>query len=79
LTKTEEKDTIIINRSGRSTYPEQKSVRRSGATPIGVALFGSLLERKGAFMTGVHMSLVISTLLFAAAGAAALLGARTRK
>jgi hypothetical protein len=34
LTKTEEKDTIIINSSGRSTYPEQKSVSRSGATPV---------------------------------------------
>src|SRR5579862_776068 len=31
LTKTEDKE-IIINRSGRSTYPEKKSVRRSGAT-----------------------------------------------
>lgn len=34
LTKTEEKETIIINRPGRSTYPEQKSVSRSGATPL---------------------------------------------
>ena len=33
LTKSEEKETIIINRSGRSTYPEEKSVRTSGATP----------------------------------------------
>jgi len=33
LTKSEEKDTIIINRSGRSTYPEEKSVQTSGATP----------------------------------------------
>jgi integrase len=32
LTKIEEKENIIINRSGRSTYPEQKSVSRSGAT-----------------------------------------------
>jgi hypothetical protein len=31
--KSEEKDTIIINRSGRSTYPEEKSVQTSGATP----------------------------------------------
>jgi hypothetical protein len=29
LTKTEEDETIIINRSGRSTYPEQKSVLTS--------------------------------------------------
>ena len=34
LTTTEEEETIIINRSGRSTYPEGKSVRRSGATPV---------------------------------------------
>jgi O-antigen/teichoic acid export membrane protein len=33
LTRTEEEETIIINRSDRSTYPERKSVRRSGATP----------------------------------------------
>jgi hypothetical protein len=32
LTKTEDEETIIINRSGRSTYPEEKSVLRSGAT-----------------------------------------------
>jgi hypothetical protein len=34
LTKTEEAETIIINRPDRSTYPEQKFVSRSGATPI---------------------------------------------
>ena len=33
LTKTKEEETIIINRSGRPTYPEEKSVSRSGATP----------------------------------------------
>jgi hypothetical protein len=33
LTKTEEEETIIINRPDRSTYPEEKSVLRSGATP----------------------------------------------
>jgi hypothetical protein len=33
LTKTEEKETIIINRSDRATYPQRKSVSRSGATP----------------------------------------------
>jgi hypothetical protein len=33
LTKTEEEETIIINRPDRSTYPEQKSVLRSEATP----------------------------------------------
>jgi len=34
LTKIEEQETIIINRPGRSTYPEQKSVLTSGATPV---------------------------------------------
>jgi hypothetical protein len=33
LTKSEDKETIIINRSGRSTYPEENSVQTSGATP----------------------------------------------
>jgi hypothetical protein len=34
LTKSEEQETIIINRSDRSTHPEEKSVRTSGATPL---------------------------------------------
>jgi hypothetical protein len=34
LTKTEEEESIIINRPDRSTYPEQKSVSTSGATPV---------------------------------------------
>jgi CubicO group peptidase (beta-lactamase class C family) len=38
LTKTEEEESIIINRSARSTYPEEKSVSRSGATPFYTAL-----------------------------------------
>jgi hypothetical protein len=33
LTKTEEEESIIINRPDRSTYPEEESVLRSGATP----------------------------------------------
>ena len=33
LTKTQEEETIIINRPDRSTYPEEKSVLRSGVTP----------------------------------------------
>ena len=33
LTKSEEDETIIINRPGRSTYPGEKSVLTSGATP----------------------------------------------
>jgi MFS transporter, DHA2 family, methylenomycin A resistance protein len=54
------------------------STRQTGSV-IGVALFGSLLEHKDAFMTGVHVSLVISTWLFFAAAAMAFLGARTAK
>jgi len=34
LTKTEEQETIIINRSGRSTYLGKKSVPTTGATPL---------------------------------------------
>ena len=32
LTQTDE--ISIINRRGRSTHPQEKSVRRSGATPV---------------------------------------------
>jgi hypothetical protein len=31
--KIEEEETIVINRSGRSTYLDEKSVLRNGATP----------------------------------------------
>jgi hypothetical protein len=34
LTKSKEKETIIINRLDRSTYPDRKSVLTSGATPL---------------------------------------------
>ena len=34
LTKDTKQETIILNRSGRSTYPEEKSVQTSGATPM---------------------------------------------
>jgi len=34
LTKSEDEETITINRPGRSTYPEEKSVLTSGATPV---------------------------------------------
>jgi len=33
LTKSEDEETIIINRPDRSTYPDEKSVLTSGATP----------------------------------------------
>jgi hypothetical protein len=36
LTRTEDDETIIINRSGRSTHPDRKSVQTSGATPDGI-------------------------------------------
>jgi hypothetical protein len=32
--KIEEEETIVINRSGRSTYLDEKSVLRNGATPV---------------------------------------------
>jgi DHA2 family methylenomycin A resistance protein-like MFS transporter len=51
------------------------STRQTGSV-VGVALFGSLLERKDAFMGGVHISLVISTCLFVITAAVTLLGAR---
>src|ERR1039457_2806809 len=34
LTKIQDEETIIIHRPGRSTYPEEKSVLTSGATPF---------------------------------------------
>jgi hypothetical protein len=44
LTKTDEEETIIINRPGRSTYPDEKSVLRSGATPPPAVLARSLRD-----------------------------------
>jgi len=40
LKKTGDEDRIIINRSGKSTYPGRNSVQTTGATPVlaGVAL-----------------------------------------
>ena len=54
------------------------STRQTGSV-LGVALFGSLLGRAGAFITGTHTCLVISTCLFIGAGAMALRGARDTK
>ena len=46
LTMNEDEETITINLPGRSTYPEEKSVLTSGATPIvgwlGVGVAGCL-------------------------------------
>jgi hypothetical protein len=41
LTKTEEQETIIINRPGRSTYPEQKSPNKRSHPYHHAALFMS--------------------------------------
>ena len=49
LTKTKEEETIIINRSARSTYPEEKSVSRSGAT-----LGRELVLARNSFYTGAR-------------------------
>ena len=54
------------------------STRQTGSV-LGVALFGSLLGRAGAFVSGAHISLIISTGLFIVAAAVALLGARDTK
>ena len=54
------------------------STRQTGSV-LGVALFGSLLGRSGAFIVGAHVSLIIATGLFIGAAAMALLGARDTK
>jgi DHA2 family methylenomycin A resistance protein-like MFS transporter len=53
------------------------STRQTGSV-LGVALFGSLIGRSGAFMSGTHQSLVISTLLMLVAGAAIWWGAAVK-
>jgi hypothetical protein len=40
LTKNEDEETMTINLPGRSTYPEEKSVLTSGATPLAIAKAG---------------------------------------
>ena len=42
LTKTGDEEKIIINRQGRSTYSEENSVLRSGATPLRRAVLGAV-------------------------------------
>jgi MFS transporter, DHA2 family, methylenomycin A resistance protein len=54
------------------------STRQAGSV-LGVALFGSLLGRSGAFIAGAHISLIISAALFISAAAMALLGVRDTK
>jgi MFS transporter, DHA2 family, methylenomycin A resistance protein len=46
---------------------------------LGVALFGSLAGAPGAFMTGMHASLIISACLLLAAAAAIWRGSATEK
>src|ERR1700722_12774984 len=41
LTKGKEQETIIINRSGRSAYPEEKFVQTTGAAPLLQGVFAS--------------------------------------
>jgi DHA2 family methylenomycin A resistance protein-like MFS transporter len=45
------------------------ATRQTGSV-LGVALFGSLVGRSGAFMTGLHASLIISASVLLAAAAA---------
>jgi MFS transporter, DHA2 family, methylenomycin A resistance protein len=47
------------------------STRQTGSV-IGVALFGSLIERTNAFMSGAHAALIISAALLIVAGGAIL-------
>ncbi|MBV9971365.1 MAG: MFS transporter [Xanthobacteraceae bacterium] len=50
------------------------ATRQTGSV-LGVALFGSLVERSGAFVAGARVSLIISAILLAVAGATVLFGA----
>jgi MFS transporter, DHA2 family, methylenomycin A resistance protein len=50
------------------------ATRQTGSV-LGVALFGSLAGQAGAFMTGLHASLVISVVVLLAAAAAIWFGA----
>ena len=52
LTKTEEEESIIFNRPDRSTYPEQKSVSRSGATRGFANIQPSMNRKNGGCLHG---------------------------
>jgi DHA2 family methylenomycin A resistance protein-like MFS transporter len=54
------------------------ATRQTGSV-LGVALFGSLAGAPGAFMTGMHASLIISACLLLAAAAAIWRGASARQ
>src|ERR1700723_2234316 len=59
LTKGKEQETIIINRSGRSTYTKEKSVQTSGAIPAYDRIASTLspagreVARSSRFWTGL--------------------------
>ncbi|MDH2344225.1 MFS transporter [Bradyrhizobium sp. SSUT77] len=53
------------------------ATRQTGSV-LGVALFGSLVASEGAFMTGLHLSLVVSAAVLLLAGAVIGLGAPAR-
>jgi DHA2 family methylenomycin A resistance protein-like MFS transporter len=54
------------------------STRQTGSV-LGVALFGSFVAHKGAFMAGARVSLIISAALLLVAALAIMLGAHTRR
>jgi DHA2 family methylenomycin A resistance protein-like MFS transporter len=54
------------------------ATRQTGSV-LGVALFGSLIGQTGAFVSGVHASLIISAGLLLAAGVAIWWGASTTR
>jgi DHA2 family methylenomycin A resistance protein-like MFS transporter len=51
------------------------ATRQTGSV-IGVALFGSLVSREGAFVAGAHGALAISAILFAGGAAMIMVGGR---
>lgn len=53
------------------------ATRQTGSV-LGVALFGSLVASEGAFMTGLHLSLVVSAAVLLLAAAVIGLGAPAR-
>jgi len=54
------------------------ATRQTGSV-IGVALFGSLVSREGAFVAGAHGALAISAILFAGGAAMIMVGGRGRE
>src|SRR4051794_14940477 len=54
------------------------NARRQTGSVLGVALFGSLVASEGAFMTGLHASLVVSAAVLVLAAAVIGIGAPSR-